>query len=179
MSWLSNKLKKSSLGTFWDTHIGRKGFFGEGLEMLGLGESGTTADRRRSAGRKLGGYMQGVKDREQPIRDHYGALDTLYKKDNANQISQLDFGARTQNEAIGTQKNNQYSMMNLVSHGGIEESANQATQASNFQYGVKRSAMDTRLALNTTRNKRAETTELQGLSDLVYQLNDQYNNMMG
>jgi len=174
MSWLSNKL-----GTFWDTHIGRKGFFGEGLEMLGLGESGTTADRRRSAGRKLGGYLDDVRGREQPIRQYYGALDTLYQKDTKNQISQLDFGVRTQNEAIDTQKGNQYSMMNIVSHGGVEETANQARQASNFQYGVKRSAMDTRLALNTTRNRRAETTELQGLSDLVYQLNDQYNNMMG
>jgi hypothetical protein len=174
VSWFSKKV-----GTFWDTHIGRKGFFGEGLEMIGLGESGTTADRRRAAGRKLGGYVDDVRGREQPIRQFYGALDDLYQKDSANQMSQLDFGTRTQNEGIGRQESNQYSMMNLVSHGGIKESANLATQASNFQYGVKRSAMDTRLALNTTRNRRAETTELQGLSDLVYQLNDQYNNMMG
>ena len=31
----------------WDTHIGRKGLIGEGGEMLGLWESGTTADRKR------------------------------------------------------------------------------------------------------------------------------------
>tara|TARA_R100000406_G_scaffold15563_1_gene9661 strand:+ start:4177 stop:4731 length:555 start_codon:yes stop_codon:yes gene_type:complete len=42
----SGKLGKG-LATFWDTHIGRKGLIGEGGEMLGLWESGTTADRKR------------------------------------------------------------------------------------------------------------------------------------
>ena len=32
---------------FYDTHIGRKGLIGEGGEMLGLWESGTTADRKK------------------------------------------------------------------------------------------------------------------------------------
>jgi len=42
----SGKIGKG-LGKFWDTHIGRKGIIGEGGEMLGLWESGTTADRKR------------------------------------------------------------------------------------------------------------------------------------
>ena len=42
-----------SLRKFWDTNIGRKGLFGEGMEMLGLGMSGTTRDRRAKGIRGL------------------------------------------------------------------------------------------------------------------------------
>ena len=40
-------------GRWWDTHFGRSGIGGEGLEMLGLGKSGTTADRDRGLLRAL------------------------------------------------------------------------------------------------------------------------------
>ena len=48
-----NKIAKGSAGKFWDTHIGRKGIFGEGLEYLGLGDSGTTTDRKNRAKNRI------------------------------------------------------------------------------------------------------------------------------
>lgn len=42
-------VQDSALGTFWDTHIGRKGFIGEAGEMLGLWDSGTTVDKKNKA----------------------------------------------------------------------------------------------------------------------------------
>ena len=47
------KIADSWAGTFWDTHIGREGLIGEGLEMLNLGDSGTTADKKNRAKSKL------------------------------------------------------------------------------------------------------------------------------
>ncbi len=42
-------IRKGYLGKFWDTHIGRKGLIGEGGEMLGLWDSGTTVDKKNKA----------------------------------------------------------------------------------------------------------------------------------
>ena len=45
--------KRDMLSRFWDSHIGRSGIIGEGLEMFGLGTSGTTADRKSGLLRAL------------------------------------------------------------------------------------------------------------------------------
>ena len=45
----------------WDTHIGRKGLIGEGGEMLGLWESGTTVDRKKGLLRALDKDIAGIK----------------------------------------------------------------------------------------------------------------------
>ncbi len=48
-SFSLNTLRKGKAGKFWDTHFGRKGLIGEGGEMLGLWESGTTVDKKNRA----------------------------------------------------------------------------------------------------------------------------------
>ena len=48
----------NALAKFWDTHIGRKGLIGEGGEMLGLWESGTTKDRKGRAKNAVYGLME-------------------------------------------------------------------------------------------------------------------------
>jgi hypothetical protein len=50
---LGKTFGKSGMGKFWDTHIGRKGIIGEGLEFLGLGDNGTSADRKGSVKRRI------------------------------------------------------------------------------------------------------------------------------
>ena len=53
----------NALAKFWDTHIGRKGLIGEGGEMLGLWESGTTKDNKNKAIAGVKGLMQNEEDR--------------------------------------------------------------------------------------------------------------------
>jgi len=52
-----------ALGKFWDTHIGRKGLIGEGGEMLGLWESGTTKDNKTKAKNAVYGLMESEESR--------------------------------------------------------------------------------------------------------------------
>jgi len=180
MSWLSKGLKsisKGPLGTFWDTHIGRKGIIGEGGEMLGLWQSGTSADLMKREQKRLGGYLEGVEGREQPIRDYYGALGGMMKKDMGNKATAMAFQSRTQDTAIQSGYDTKMGALGFARHSGMETKKQEALGASQFQYGSGMDALGTSFATSQLRQQKAQTGELQGLSDMIYQLRDQYRSM--
>ena len=87
---------KSALGTFWDTTFGRKGLVGEGGEMLGLWESGTTADRRRRERQRLEGYREDVEGRKKDINRRFDILSRLQSRQYTTQrrMQEEDYSSR-------------------------------------------------------------------------------------
>ena len=59
----------------------------------------------------------------------------------------------------------------------LEEQTTKAMDASNFQWGTTRTALDRGYATQTLQTQRAESMELQNLSDMIYQLNQQKANI--
>jgi len=60
-----NKGMKNTVGKLWDTHIGRKGFIGEAGDILGLWESGTTADKKSRAISSIDKLERGTTERHE------------------------------------------------------------------------------------------------------------------
>ncbi len=177
MSWLSQGIKK--LGRAWDTTVGRDGLAGWVGDTTGLWQSGYMQDRIKVERDKLGDYIGGMSGREEGINKYYNALGAMYQKDTGARASNLSFTSRTQNQAIETQGQNKMSMLNLVSHTGVKQQTDEALKASNFQWGSQRAALDRDYAMKTLTSDKARTGELQNLSDMLYQLNQQHKNLGG
>lgn len=173
MSWLT----KGPLGKLWDKTLGGGGLGGQLLDITGLGQSHQTKNFLTGERQRLGEYTKGIEQREQPIRNYYSALGSLYRKEATQKAAGVDYGARTTGETIKTQASSKMGMMNLVSHGGVDEQAAQATTASNFQWGTNRAALDRGYAMQTLQSDKAQNVELQNLSDMIYQLNQQRANI--
>ena len=179
MSWKSiqanwNKVQKSSLGTFWDTHIGREGLLGAGGELLGLGPSGTTRDMMRREKGRLGSYIEGVEGREQPIKDYYGALQAMQGKDFDVRKKQMDYGARVEGDSVRKGYAGARGQMGFAQHFGSAADESEALSASALKYGSERTALDLSASMAQMRTGKAKSTELQGLTDMIWQLNEQY-----
>jgi len=177
MSWFSQGVKK--LGRAWDTTVGRDGVAGWVGDTTGLWQSGYTQDRIKVERDRLGDYIGGMSGREEGINKYYNALGAMYEKDVGARSSNLDFTSRTQQEAITAQGSNKMSMLNLVSHGGVQKGTNEALTASNFQWGSQRAALDRDYSMKTLQSDKMRSGELQGLSDMLYQLNQQHKNLGG
>jgi hypothetical protein len=169
MSWLT----KGPLGQFWDKNIGREGLLGVGGELLGLGDSGTTADWKRRERGKLGSYIEGVEGREQPMREYYGGLQALQRKDYETRKKQMDYGASVEGSTIKQGYAEKRGRIGFADHYGMQAEEDKTLEASAFKYDSERGALDISSSMGLTRTGRAQTNELQGLSDLVYQLNEQ------
>ena len=173
MSWLT----KGPLGKLWDKTLGGGGVGGQILDITGLGQSHQTKNFLTNERNKLGSYIGGVEKREQPIRNYYSALGSMYRNEATQKAANVDYGARTTGDTITSQKSNKMSMMNIVSHGEVDRQSGQAMDASNFQWGSNRAALDKSFSMQTLQSDRAQSTELQNLSDMLYQLNQQKANI--
>ena len=172
MSWLSKKL-----GGLWNNTLGGAGLGGQLLDITGLGQSHQTKNFLTGERNRLGSYIEGVEKREQPIRNYYSALGSMYRNEATQKAASIDYGARTTGDTIKSQSSNKMSMMNLVSHGQVDKQEGDALQASNFQWGSNRTSLDKSYAMQTLQSDRAQHTELQNLSDMLYQLNQQKANI--
>ena len=68
-------------------------------------------------------------------------------------------------------------MLNLVSHGGVNKTTGDALAASNFQYNNAMTALNVGQSTRQLQTDKLRRNELQNLSDMVYQLNQQYKSL--
>jgi len=172
MSWLSQGW--NAIGRVWDTTMGRDGVWGSVGDITGMWESGGTKRRRLSERDKLGDYRDKIQGREGGIKDYYSALGQLYNQETQAKAGATQFQYRTQQEAIETQGANKMGMLNLVSHGGVNKTTGDALAASNFQYNNAMTALNVGQSTRQLQTDKLRRNELQNLSDMVYQLNQQY-----